>query len=45
MLLEATLSELEVVDDFVEYMVYCCATRGNREMTVAGKFGSGELPP
>ena len=34
MLLEATLSELEVVDEFVEYMVYCCATRGNLEMTV-----------
>ena len=36
--LEATASELVVVDEPAEYMAYCCAVRGNRESTVAGKL-------
>ena len=36
--LAATASELEVVDDLVKYVAYCCAVRGNRESTVAGKL-------
>ena len=36
--LEATASELEVVDELVEHMAYCCAVRGNQEPTVAGKL-------
>ena len=36
--LEATASELEVVDELAEYMAYCCAVRGNRESKVAGKL-------
>ena len=33
-----TAFELEVVDELAEYMAYCCAVRGNRESTVAGKL-------
>ena len=36
--LEAPTSELEVVDELVEYMAYCCAVQRNRESTVAGKL-------
>ena len=36
--LEATASELDVVDELAEYMTYCCAVRGNWESTVAGKL-------
>ena len=36
--LEATASELEVVDELAEYMAYYCAVRGDRESTVAGKL-------
>ena len=36
--LEATTSELEVVDKLAEYMAYCCAVRRNRVSTVAGKL-------
>lgn len=37
-LLEATSSEVDVVEELVEYMAYCCATRGKREMTVIGNL-------
>ena len=33
-----TASDLEVVDELAEYVAYCCAVRGNRESTVAGKL-------
>ena len=36
--MEATAFELDVVDELAEYMAYCCAIRGNRETTVAGKL-------
>ena len=36
--MKATASELEVVDELAEYMAYCCAVRGNRDSTVAGKL-------
>ena len=26
------------MDELAEYMAYCCAVRGNRESTVAGKL-------
>ena len=36
--LEEKMSEREVVDELVEYMVYCCAARGDRETTIASKL-------
>ena len=36
--MEATAAELKVVDELAEYMTFCCAVRGNRESTVAGKL-------
>lgn len=32
------MPELGVADALAEYKAYCCATRGNRETTVAGKL-------
>ena len=37
-LLEVTAPELEFVGKLVEYMVYCCAARMNRETTMEGKM-------
>ena len=36
--LEATESELELVEKLVECLAYCCVGRGNRETMVAGKL-------
>jgi len=36
--LEATASELEVVDELAEYMAYRFAARGIRETTIVGKL-------
>ena len=36
--LEATASEVEVVDELAEYMAYCGAARGTRETPIAGKL-------
>lgn len=35
---EAIASELNEVDGLAEYKAYCCATRRNRETTVASTF-------
>ena len=36
--LDARMSEAELVEELVEFMAYCCAVRGNKETTVAGKM-------
>lgn len=36
--LEATVSDVEVAEELVEYIVNCCAVQGSWETTVAGKL-------
>ena len=36
--LEATKSELEVVEELMECQAYCCAGKGNQETMIAGKL-------
>ena len=43
--LEATVSELEVVDELEDYMAYCCAARGNQVMTMTGKLVTAKFRP